>query len=96
MDRHGDHCAEPSPGEGDSRWRWLYETVCALLMGALAFAAFTWFGLTLWTALLIAIAVSCPIAAILAWWQSERAQRDVNRTLAQLRDNRLKREKGDI
>ncbi|MBI3898863.1 MAG: hypothetical protein HY308_11275 [Gammaproteobacteria bacterium] len=74
----------PVLDQSAGRRRWRYRATCFLLMVALAALSYTGSGLAWWTLFAIAVAISCPIVMAIAWWQGERAQREVKRALAQL------------
>jgi membrane protein implicated in regulation of membrane protease activity len=52
--------------------------LCALAMALLAVLVLLWWGLTPLTAVLIAIFVSCLVAALYAWWLSRRVLRSLD------------------
>ncbi len=52
--------------------------LCALAMALLAVLVLLWWGVTPLTAVLIAIFVSCLVAALYAWWLSRRALRSLD------------------
>ncbi len=52
---------------------------CLLAMTAVAAVILLWLGLSPLTAILAAIAVACPLAALYAWWLARRAVPTVER-----------------
>lgn len=52
--------------------------LCALAMALLAAPILLWWGVTPLTAVLIAIFVSCLVAALYAWWLSWRVLRPLD------------------
>ncbi len=52
--------------------------LCALAMALLAALVLLWWGVTPLTAVLIAIFVSCLVAALYAWWLSRRVLRPLD------------------
>lgn len=53
--------------------------LCLAAATAVAAAGFLWLGFTPLTALLAAVALGCPLAALYAWWMARRAGRTVER-----------------
>lgn len=53
--------------------------LCLLAMTALAAAILLWWGLSPFTAILAAIAIACPLAALYAWWLARRALKPLER-----------------
>lgn len=53
--------------------------LCLLAMTALAAAILLWLGLSPFTAILAAIAIACPLAALYAWWLARRALKPLDR-----------------
>ncbi len=53
--------------------------LCLAAITAVTTAAFLWLGLTPVTAVLAAVALGCPLAALYAWWLGRRALRAVER-----------------
>ncbi len=52
--------------------------LCALAMALLAAPILLWWGVTLFTAVLIAIFVSCLGSALYAWWLARRVLRPLD------------------
>jgi hypothetical protein len=55
--------------------------LCAVAMTISATLILLWWGFSLRTALVIAILISCPLAALYAWWLAQRALRSLNDTM---------------
>ncbi len=53
--------------------------LCLAAITAVATMAFLWLGLTPVTAVLAAVALGCPLAALYAWWLARRAVKAVER-----------------
>ncbi len=53
--------------------------LCLLAMTAVAAMILLSLGLSPWTAILAAIAVACPLAALYAWWLGHRALKPLDR-----------------
>jgi len=53
--------------------------LCLAAVAAVATVAFLWLGLTPVTAVLAAVALGCPLAALYAWWLARRAGKIVER-----------------
>jgi uncharacterized membrane protein len=51
--------------------------VCVMLMTALALLALWWWGWSLWTVLIAAVVLACPVIMFLAWLASRRAEADI-------------------
>ena len=52
--------------------------LCAVAMTIFATLILLWWGFSLRTALLVALLISCPLAALYAWWIAHRALRSTN------------------
>lgn len=52
--------------------------LCAAAMTASATLILLWWGFSLRTAVVIALLISCPLAALYAWWLARRALRSLN------------------
>jgi Flp pilus assembly protein TadB len=53
--------------------------LCLAAVAVVATAGFLWLGLTPLTAVLAAVALGCPLAALYAWWLASRAGKIVER-----------------
>lgn len=51
---------------------------CAVIMTVAATLILLWWGFSLRTAVIIAILISCPLAALYAWWIAHRALQSAN------------------
>jgi ABC-type uncharacterized transport system permease subunit len=58
---------------------------CIALMTAVGALALRWWGWSLWTALLVAVLLSCPVAMLYAWYVSRRAEAATRAAAASLR-----------
>jgi hypothetical protein len=58
--------------------RLLYTALCGLAMALLVAPILLWWGLMPLTAVLIAIFISCFVAALYAWWLARRALRPLD------------------
>lgn len=59
-------------------WRGCDFALCLVAITTVASAAFLWIGLTPVTAVLAAVALGCPLAALYAWWLARRALRTLD------------------
>ena len=55
--------------------------LCLVATTAVATVAFLWLGLTPVAAVLAAVALGCPLAALYAWWLARRAAKTVERAV---------------
>lgn len=61
--------------------------LCAVAMTAAATLILLWWGLSLRTALAVGLLVSCPLAALYAWWASQRALRSATDAVRSVTDH---------
>lgn len=62
-----------------SAWdRRLRIAVCLLAMSTLALAALKWLGMTWISAVVLAIAAGCLVAAVYAWWLGRRVMSEID------------------
>ncbi len=55
--------------------------LCLVAVATVVTAAFLWLGLTPLTAVLAAVVLSCPLAALYAWWLARRTAKTVERAM---------------
>lgn len=62
-----------------SAWdRRLRIAACLLAMSTLALAALKWLGMTWLSAVVLAIAAGCLVAAVYAWWLGRRVMSEID------------------
>ena len=59
--------------------RYLSTALCLLTLAAIATWSLRQWGFTPLTAIILALAISCPVAVLYAWWLGRRALRAVER-----------------
>jgi Flp pilus assembly protein TadB len=65
--------------------------ICAVLMITIGALALRWWGWSLWTAFVVAVALACPIVMLYAWYLSRRAESAVQSAEESLRRSRGER-----
>lgn len=60
------------------RGRRLRVALCLVAMSALALAALKWLGMTWLSAVVLAVAAGCLVAAVYAWWLGRRAVSEID------------------
>jgi CHASE2 domain-containing sensor protein len=59
--------------------RYLSTALCLLVLAAITTWSLRQWGFTPLTAIILALAISCPVAVLYAWWLGRRALRAVER-----------------
>lgn len=62
------------------------KAICLVLMPGTAGLVVWWWGWSMWTLLLVAVMLSCPVVLLYLWYVSRRSQAVVRSAAAFLRD----------